>query len=131
MPYKNLEEMARELFESLRITKNGRYEIKIYTDDMQTFKAVRFRNDKMEKVYVMTLHEKATTEEITEAQTILMGSVEKYSPWKLMRMLIVIAIIHTKMKHNTRKVRDIQKMIQTTPKISGKVITRAIREYGL
>jgi len=120
-----------KLFESMRITKNGRYEIKIYTEDMQTFKAVRFRNDKMEKIYKITLHEKATTEEIMEAQTILMRSVEKYSPWKLMRMLIVIAIVHAKIKHNTRKVRDIQRMIQTTPKISGKVITHAIKEYGL
>ena len=120
-----------KLFESLKITKNGQYEIKIYTEDMQTFKAVRFRNDKMEKIYTLNLHEKASMEEIMEAQTILMGSVEKYSPWKLMRMLIVIAIIHAKMKHNTRKVRDIQRMIQTTPKVSGKVITRAIREYGL
>ena len=120
-----------KLFESVRITKNGRYEVKVYTDDMQTFKAVRFRNDKMEKIYTMTLHEKATIEEIMEAQTILMGSVEKYSPWKLMRMLIVIAIVHAKMKHNTRKLKDIRKMIQTTPKISGKVITRAIKEYGL
>jgi len=120
-----------KLFESLKITKNGQYEIKIYTEDMQTFKAVRFRNDKMEKIYTLNLHEKASMEEIMEAQTILMGSVEKYSPWKLMRMLIVIAIIHAKMKHNTRKVRDIQRMIQTTPKISGKVITHTIREYGL
>jgi len=120
-----------KLFESLRITKNGKYEIKIYTEDMQTFKAVRFRNDKMEKIYTMTLHEKVTMDEILEAQTILMGSVEKYSPWKLIRMLIVIAIVHAKMKHNTRKLKDIRKMIQTTPKVSGKVITRAIREYGL
>jgi len=120
-----------KLFESMRITKNGKYEIKIYTEDMQTFKAIRFRNNKMEKVYTMTLHEKATTEEIMEAQTILMGSVEKYSPWKLMRMLIVVAIIHAIMKHNTRKVRDIYRMIRTEPKISGKVITHTIREYGL
>ena len=120
-----------KLFESLRVTKNGRYEIRVYTEDMQTFKAVRYRNDRMEKIYTMTLHEKATTEELMEAQTLLMGSVEKYSPWKLMRMLIVIAIIHAKMKHNTRKVTDIRKMIQTEPKVSGKVITRAIREYGL
>ena len=120
-----------KLFESLRVTKNGRYEIRVYTEDMQTFKAVRYRNDKLEKIYTMTLHEKATIEELMEAQTLLMGSVEKYSPWKLMRMLIVIAIVHAIMKHNTRKVRDIQKMIQTEPKVSGKVITRAIREYGL
>ena len=120
-----------KLFESMRITKNGKYEIRVYTEDMQTFKAVRYRNNKMEKIYTMKLHEKATIEEIMEAQTILMGSVEKYSPWKLMRMLIVIAIIHARMKHNTRKVRDIQRMIQTEPKISGKVITHTIREYGL
>jgi len=120
-----------KLFESLRVTKNGRYEIRVYTEDMQTFKAVRYRNDKLEKIYTMTLHEKATIEELMEAQTLLMGSVEKYSPWKLMRMLIVIAIIHAIMKHNTRKVTDIRKMIQTTPKISGRVITRTIREYGL
>jgi len=120
-----------KLFESMRITKNGKYEIRVYTEDMQTFKAVRYRNNKMEKIYTMKLHEKATIEEIMEAQTILMGSVEKYSPWKLMRMLIVIAIIHAIMRHNTRKVRDIQRMIQTEPKISGKVITHTIREYGL
>jgi len=120
-----------KIFESIRITKNGKYEIKVYTEDMQTFKAVRFRNDKLEKIYTLTLHEKATTEEILEAQTILMGSVEKYSPWKLMRMLIVIAIVHAKIKHNTRKLKDIRKMIQTTPKVSGKVITHTIREYGL
>jgi len=120
-----------KLFESVRITKNGKYEIKIYTEDMQTFKAIRFRNNKMEKVYIMNLHEKVTMDEILEAQTILMGSVEKYSPWKLMRMLIVIAIVHAKMKHNTRKLKDIRKMIQTTPKVSGKVIIHTIREYGL
>ena len=120
-----------KLFESMRITKNGKYEIKIYTEDMQTFKAVRFRNNKMEKIYVMKLHEKVTTEEIMEAQTILMGSVEKYSPWKLMRMLIVVAIVHARMRHNTRKVRDIYRMIQTKPKISARVITHTIREYGL
>ena len=120
-----------KIFESFRVTKNGRYEIKVYTEDMQTFKAVSFRNDKMEKIYTLTLHEKATMEEIMEAQTILMGSVKKYSPWKLIKMLIVIAIVHAKMRHNTRKVRDIQRMIQTTPKISGKVITHTIREYGL
>ena len=120
-----------KLFESFKITKNGKYEIKVYTEDMQTFKAVRFRNYKMEKVYKLILHEKATTEEIMEAQTILMGSVEKYSPWKLMRMLLVVAIVHAKMRHNTRKVRDIKRMIQTVPKISGKVITHAIKEYGL
>jgi|GEM_PF-7121520 len=120
-----------KLFESMRITKTGKYEIRVYTEDMQTFKAVRYRNNKMEKIYIMKLHEKATIEEIMEAQTILMGSVEKYSPWKLMRMLIVVAIIHARMRHNTRKVRDIQRMIQTTPKISGKVITNTIREYGL
>jgi hypothetical protein len=115
----------------VRITKNGKYEIRVYTEDMKTFKAVRYRNDKMEKIYKMTLHEKATTEEIMEAQTILIGSVEKYSPWKLMRMLIVVAIVHAIMKHNTRKVRDIYKMIQTEPKISARVITHTIREYGL
>jgi hypothetical protein len=120
-----------KLFESVKITKNGKYEIKIYTEDMQTFKAVRFRNNKMEKMYIMTLHEKVTTEEIMETQTILMGSVEKYSPWKLIRMLIVVAIVHARMKHNTRKVRDIYRMIQTEPKISAKVITHTIREYGL
>jgi hypothetical protein len=115
----------------VRITKNGKYEIRVYTEDMQTFKAVRYRNDKMEKIYTMTLHEKVTTEEIMEAQTILMGSVEKYSPWKLIRMLLVVAIVHAKIRHNTRKVRDIYKMIQTEPKISGKIITHTIREYGL
>lgn len=120
-----------KLFESVRITKNGKYEIRVYTEDMQTFKAVRYRNDKMEKIYKMTLHEKVTTEEIMEAQTILMGSVEKYSPWKLIRMLLVVAIVHAKIRHNTRKVRDIYKMIQTEPKISGKIITHTIREYGL
>lgn len=120
-----------KLFEPMRITKNGKYEIKIYTEDMQTFKAVRFRNNKIEKIYKMTLHEKVTTEEIMETQTILIGSVEKYSPWKLIRMLIVVAIVHAIMRHNTRKVRDIYRMIQTEPKISARVITHTIREYGL
>ncbi len=120
-----------KLFESVRITKNGKYEIRVYTEDMQKFIAVRYRNNKMEKIYTMTLHEKATTEEIMEAQTILMGSLEKYSPWKLMRMLIVVAIVHAIMRHNTRKARDIYKMIQTEPKISARVITHTIREYGL
>jgi len=120
-----------KLFESMRITKNGKYEIRVYTEDMQKFIAVRYRNNKIEKIYTVKLHEKVTTEEIMEAQTILMGSVEKYSPWKLMRMLIVIAVIHAIMRHNTRKVRDIYRMIQTEPKISAKVITHTIREYGL
>ena len=120
-----------KLFESMRITKNGKYEIRVYTEDMQKFIAVRYRNNKIEKIYTMKLHEKVTKEEIMEAQTILMGSVEKYSTWKLMRMLIVIAVIHAIMKHNTRKVRDIYRMIQTEPKISARVITHTIREYGL
>jgi len=115
----------------MRITKNGKYEIRVYTEDMQKFIAVRYRNNKIEKIYTMKLHEKVTKEEIMEAQTILMGSVEKYSTWKLMRMLIVIAVIHAIMKHNTRKVRDIYRMIQTEPKISARVITHTIREYGL
>jgi len=120
-----------KIYEIFKITRETKYSSVIYTEDMQTFYAIRYRNARIIKKYELKLHEKASDKEISKAQLIIPKETHASTQWRLMKMLLVIAIVHAKMRHKTRNFLDIYKMIETTPKIRPKMIMKTIKEYEL
>ncbi|ACB37236.1 hypothetical protein AFV9_gp02 [Betalipothrixvirus uzonense] len=120
-----------KLYEVTALNRNGKYDVIVYTNDMKTFYAERIRNNKIQKTYMIELDEEITKEELMEAQDLITKINGKYLPWKLLKMLIVIAIVHARKKHNTRNTAKIIKTITRSTGITPRMISHTMKELGI
>lgn len=118
------------IYEKIKLGKTRKFRTVIYTTDKQTFNLENYEGNQLKRIYVIRFKEKLTDQEIKEAREIIKTFDEKNGAWKLRKLLLILAVVHSKHSHGTINPKHVIRCFEINTEVTTTMISYIINELG-